>query len=178
MNDPFGPNHLSPRLRTLRIVHFGLCFGAAAALGILAYQRQLNPMPAPAVPMLTYVALGGAGLGVLLAGLVPSFLEASWRRQMAQGKQPGALAPNTPLAGDPVARWAGLYQTRLILRAAMLEGPIFLQAIAFVVEGSPVVLGVGIGLWVLLILQYPTLSGMESWIDTQENLLQQSRGLD
>lgn len=179
MNDPFAPHPLSSRLRVMRIIHVALCFGSAAVLAILVYMRQVNP-PAPiADEMITYIAIGFAVLGMTLAFFVPATMEGTWRRQVAQGKQPGSSAPGgTPLPNDPQQRWASLFQTRLIVRYGLLEGPIFAEAIFFFLVGSPVVLGMGMGLWVLLVLQHPTLTGLLSWIETQESLAQQQRGLD
>jgi tellurite resistance protein TehA-like permease len=174
MNDPSSPNPLILRLRVLRIIHLALCFGAGVFLALVVYLRQVNPQPAPAMPMLTYVAIVFAVLGVTAAFLVPTLIEASWRRQIAQGINPGSQAANAaPLPTDPVERWAPLFGTRLILRCALLEGATFFQAIAYLVEGSPVTLGLGIGLWVLLLLQFPTLAGLERWIDTREGLMRQ-----
>src|SRR5207247_2639708 len=83
--------------------------------------------------------------------VVPNVLAANWRQKIAQGVDPltttrppesileeGGPVPPPPSvreAPERSARWWALYQVRLIITAAMLEGVIFFQLIAYLIEG-------------------------------------------
>jgi hypothetical protein len=56
----------------------------------------------------------------------------------------------------------------MIIGMALLEGAAFYQAIAYYVEGQPLALGLGCLLLLGLIVQFPTRSRVERWLENQE----------
>src|SRR5262249_45244377 len=123
-----GSEPMAARMRVLRILHASLCLGLLIFLGIVV---GLGPVAlpggaAPEVPLVSYVGVGFAVICSLVALVLPRPLEAFWRRQ-AGGR-----------AEDPAARerWWTLYQTRLILVAALVQGAGFMQGVAYLLEGQ------------------------------------------
>ena len=123
---------------------------------------------APMPPVFTFVAVGMAGAAVLLAYFIPAAMEPTWRRSMAAGKWPSSGPHPEP---DSDEAWWVQYPTRLILIAALLEGAAFFELIAYFLDGQPLYLGLAGGLLVLLLLQFPTRTGVESWVATQREMV-------
>src|SRR5262249_56995441 len=126
---------------TMRIIHGALCTGLVALTAVLAGQRMANNQPPAALPLISYIGFGVAAVCLILSFVVPNLVQAGWRRRIAAGQSP-LLNDST---ADRESLWLVLYQTRLILGMAMLEGAAFMQVIAFFVEGVPLSLGVALG---------------------------------
>jgi hypothetical protein len=171
-----GPD-LSPtpdaRLRTMRIVLGALCVGVVSMAAVMVWQRQAAPLPPPELPVVTFVALGFAAFMAVFSVAIPLFLQAAWRRQLRRQEGPPPTGA-TPALSSEEAWWAR-YQSRLILQAALLEGPAFFQLIAYRVEGLPVSLGVAAGLLICLLMLFPTRAGVERWVAAQRDLMEQGR---
>ncbi len=161
------------RLRTMRIILGAMCVGVVSVAGIMIWQRQAEPLPAPELPLLTFAALGFAAFMAVFSVALPVFLQANWRRQLRQPQGPPAAGPAPALS--PEDAWWLRYQTRLILQAALLEGAAFFQLIAYRLEGLAVSLGVAAGLLICLLMLFPTRAGVERWVATQRDLAEQGR---
>jgi hypothetical protein len=61
----------------------------------------------------------------------------------------------------------GVYQTTLIIKAAMLEGATFLLLIMHMLERSPWTLGLAVVFLLLLLMHMPTPSRVDDWIERQ-----------
>jgi hypothetical protein len=48
-----------------------------------------------------------------------------------------------------------------------------LQLIAYLTEGQPFSLGLGLGFLVLLLVRFPTRDGLERWLTNQQMLLEE-----
>jgi hypothetical protein len=68
-----------------------------------------------------------------------------------------------------------VYQTSLIIGAALNEGPAFFALIAYMVEGLPAILGVAAFLILGVAARFPTRARLEQWIDAQKELLIQEQ---
>ena len=164
MSDPSLPDPYALRLRVMRILHAALCLGV---LFFLVIVLALGPLirPPPDVPLISYLIAGFAVVSCALAWFMPNVGTASARRQQIGTDQPGSGRDH----------WWMVYQTRLILRCAPLEGGAFAQFIAYLLEGQPFSLGLGVALFLLLALQFPTRERVERWVEVQEDLAQQAR---
>jgi hypothetical protein len=156
----------------MRFVHIALCLGVVIMAVVLVLVRDPN-RPVPSVPLVSYVGWGFAALAVVMAWVLPGILEKGWRRGVLQGRNP--LSPGVPLPTDPVRLWAMFYQTRLIIRCALLEGATFFQLIAWFIEGQAPSLGVAAFLFLLLAGQFPTEERVTAWTQGQQELLEQER---
>jgi hypothetical protein len=155
-------------LRTMRIIHAALCLGVVTVTVALVVVRHVQQAPANE-PMLIYIGIALAVANIAAAWFVPGAMDRETRRRMARGDDPAVGAV------DPEARWALLYQNRLIVRCALLEGAGFFQPIAYLLAGHPVNLVVAGVLFLLLVLQFPTAEVVRSWADRQRDQVEQER---
>src|SRR5262249_35697195 len=117
---PDSDARLSARLLVMRILVIALALGALSFLVVAVIVRTENPnLQASRTGFLTYGALGIAALLVLLQATIPALIAAGLRQQLAAGKWPAPGAASTP--ADDSGKLCALYQTRLLLGAAMLE---------------------------------------------------------
>jgi hypothetical protein len=158
----------------MRIIVLALALGVLSFLVIAVVVRTQNPqMQASRTGFLTYGALGIAALLVLLQAVVPALLANQLRRQLAAGKWPPPGAASTP--ADDFGKLCALYQTRLLLGAAMLEGGAFLLLIAYFMDGDVVALVGGGVMLALLLAKFPLRSAVEGWLADQQEMLRQER---
>lgn len=172
MSGPDRSEALAARLRTMRIILAALCVGVASLAGVMLWLRvAAPPPPPPPVPLLTFVGLGFAAFMAVGSVVLPLFAQAAWRRRHRQENQ---ATPTGHPPGTEAAWWAR-YQTRLVLQAALLEGATFYQLIAYRIEGLPVSLAVAAGLFLCLLMLFPTRDGVERWVAAQRDLVEQGR---
>ncbi len=162
------------RLRTMRLILGALCVGVLSLAGVMLWLRQAAPLPPPQeLPVLTFAALGLAAFLAVFSVAIPVFLQATWRRQLRE--RPGPSAAGAAPAGNSEEAWWARYPTRLVLQAIPLEAAAFFQLVAYRQEGLPVTLGVAGGLFLCLVMLFPTRAGVERWVATQRDLVEQGR---
>jgi hypothetical protein len=102
------------------------------------------------------------------------------RRQMAL-EGPTAITKDVPSEPKQLypagytGKLAPLYQTQLIIGAAILESGAFFAAIAYMVERNPLALATAIVLLGALAARFPTADRINAWLDRQLGLLQEER---
>src|SRR5437870_3616272 len=119
MYAPDQDTRLSAHLRTMRILVIALAMGILTFLVVAVVVRQQNPnQPVPDPPIITITALGFAGLQLILQAVIPGLVANGLRRQLAAGTWPRpGMGQSVP--ADDVGKLCMLYQTRLILGAAL-----------------------------------------------------------
>lgn len=145
--------------RVLQIVVASLVAGVTVFLMIaLALGPVAKPPPAivAGLPLITAVALLFALISSPMSIVVPRLITESRLGQIAQG-------PPTSDQDQLVAT----YQTRTIVGAAMNEGPAFFAAVAFMLEGNPIALGLVLLLLIGIAARFPTVPKVEAWVEDQ-----------
>ena len=71
----------------------------------------------------------------------------------------------------------GVYQTKTIIGAAMIEGAAFLNLVAYLLEGNPITLGLGLGLAVVIAALFPSPSRVANWIEQRLRLMDDNKML-
>ena len=182
---------LSGVLQTLRIIVGTLVAGPVFFLVVVLFLRSQAPAnpppaagltPAPQVaglPLLTVMA-GVFALTLLpLSVVLPRMVAASAVRQVA--KQSWSPPPSYSLRLPHASEWsdrlklAFVYQTQLILGAAMNEGAAFFAVIAYFLEGSPIALGLALVLIAGVAARFPTRERFDGWFDAQLGRVQELR---
>ncbi|HYT93235.1 MAG TPA: hypothetical protein VEL76_31240 [Gemmataceae bacterium] len=176
MSMPDSDAFLLPRLRVMRIVVLALVLGVVAFLVLALIIRAQGGLAAPPTPFLTYLALGFGGLQIGVSLLFPRFVVTQSRRQLARGQYP-ATAEASAQAPDDLTSLCNVFQTQLIIAAALLEGAAFFLLIAYLQEGEVAALGGVAVLLALLLVKFPTRPALESWLTEQQELLNQERSL-
>ena len=161
----------------MQIVALSLTTGAAIALAIFAIIRAGgHAPPAPQLPLITYFAAAFTGIVLLGRLIVPDKVAAATIRRIVWQGQPGYSTHRVKMLRSEENRRAalvGVYQSRMILAMAPLEGVAFFLATTYFIEGQPLALGLGILLVFCQILHIPTRSRVERWVEIQEEKLQQ-----
>jgi uncharacterized membrane protein YbhN (UPF0104 family) len=164
MTVPGSDDLVAARVRVMQIVIGALLIGVAVFAGIALFLRQQRNNPPPATPTVSYMALGFA-VATFAARLVvlPSI-------------ERGARKTPALQAGTDLNRWLNLYQTRMIVGAALLEGPAFFALAAYLIEGTPWAFGLAVLLWLAMAwLHFPTRDRVAAWIAEQQDAAAQSR---
>jgi hypothetical protein len=141
---------------------------------------NLNDRPTAEQDMamiITWVAVASAAVVLPLSFVLPRLVAQQNRRAIAAGTWPVMKggSPSTPISHEAIQTDAGklamVYQTQLIIGAALNEGVAFFAAIAYLIGKNPIALGLGILLVGGLIARFPTKDRVELWIDRQQEQL-------
>jgi hypothetical protein len=174
MNGPGLPGDPALRMRTMQIILGGLISSVVMFGAIVVYLHTTNQAPPPQeTRIVSGTSLGFAGMCVLIALIFPTILEPTWQRQA-----PTETGGTLPLAEGQLSAvelyWWRLYQTRMIVRGALLEGSCFILLIAFLLERQTWTLITAIAVLVLLACTFPTMHGVMEWVERQRK---QAQGL-
>lgn len=165
---------VQPRLMALRLIVASLVMGVLmfAIIAVGMRQAGLQGGPVAQVDLLGYIGIAIAASGCAGSMILPGVIAANWRRQNGPG-----LIRETAGKPDSAVRLATalmpVYQNGLIISSALIEGPAFYQLIVYFLGGAEYSLGLALGLLILLALKWPTREGVERWLATQQNLLEQ-----
>jgi len=166
-------------IRTLQIIVAAMTAGCVLFL-LLALIFRGPPAAVAQIPVLTYIlsamALMLVGMRLVVPRIVVAQARAAIRRGIGQSGEDHALDPTPPPdEALNVAKLVGVYGTRTILAAAMLEGAVFMLLVAYLVEGSALSLGFAVVLIAALTAHFPTASGAAAWVEEQARLLDEER---
>jgi hypothetical protein len=164
-----GPDQLDARIRVMRIITFAQVLGAGIFLVIVLILRAQGQGGNPANGLISLTTFAWPFcLGDLVAyAILPRSVARAGRRR---------LVTTVGMAGQPSAdraAWYGLYQTQLIIRLGLLEGSALYLIIAYLQEGSPLILGAAVTYLTAIALHFPSRARVDNWVDTQAELAQQ-----
>ncbi len=151
--------------RTIQIVIGALMFGALL-FAVIAY--SVAQPPRAGNELLAYIAAGFAVLQLVMSLVVPAVAI----RQKLQELRARGSATGPVLAMD----YFNVYQTRLIVRAALLESAAFFGGVAYIVSGAWWILATAIGLIAVIGLFFPTTSRFDDWVREQRELASLDQG--
>ncbi|MHC4549610.1 MAG: hypothetical protein ACYTEZ_12630 [Planctomycetota bacterium] len=156
-------NALAQRLRPLQIV-LGLLSGGAVLFAAVALLiRAHRDGVAPETTVFTVLAVGFAAVALGLALLLPGTIAAHGRKQIGGGASRAE-------GDEPLLR---LYETCLVLAAAVLDAAALFACTAYLVEGSPVSLALGgVVLPGAIAARFPTRARFERWLAEQTRRLE------
>jgi len=127
--------------------------------GVLMAGFLLVPMDVfqnpPTGQVISLVMAGMAGICFVLSMIIP-----------------GLIARTTLSSQDSVedSTYAGVYQTELIIKLALLEGPAFANLVALSQERNPWSLGIVVWLILTMIIFFPTPGRIDVWIKQKKEL--------
>lgn len=142
---------ITAHTRVLQIIVSSLVLGVLALAGFLVFSGALQPPPKPG--FLSQLSIVMAAINVALHAIIPSIVERA------------ALANQSVGAGVP--QLLTIFQTRTIIAAALLEGAALFATVTVMIEHQSWVLVVTGVLLLLLILQIPTRTRVEQWLEAR-----------
>jgi hypothetical protein len=158
-------------VRTSQIIVLTLVAGVTVFGGFVWQSRGAGQ---PAAGVLTPLALGAALVGIPLSLLLAQFVARSGVRSVAAGTWKTAN-PQGPAPATDAGRLAGVYQTKTIAGAAILEGVGFLTLFAYMQERQTTTL-VAAGVLLGGLLCYcPTAGRLSDWVDRQLRRMKEER---
>jgi hypothetical protein len=159
------PN-LNQRVQVMQVIIAALVLGVLFFMAFAIFQQAMGNAAAPADHTLLAIALAFAIAMVVVRCAVPGWMVSNARRQLLRqkGEVDDKNLPN-------------VYQTQMIAGAALLEAPIFLLLVVYLIQGQPLILCTAVLLTAGLALQFPTVPGVQRWLERQRELLEEERAL-
>ena len=116
--------------------------------------------------LLTTIGIGFAVFSLLIAAVIGPLIGGA-AAQGARGGEQGQT--DAASEGNPeLGQLLGLYQTRLIIQCALMEGAAFFNLIAYIIEHGIISVLVAAALLVAIFQKFPTLSRVQRWIEKQQ----------
>lgn len=159
--DESAVQEVRQQTRVLQIVVVALAMGLGMFL-VISLTVLSAPEPEPWNSM-NYIAFGFAGLLVVLSLFIPPAIGSAIRTRIMQdpASDQAGLLKTVP------GRFAQSRMTQTIIAGALLEGPGFLNCIAYSQTGQVTHLAVAAGLILCILLKIPTQDGMQHWIESE-----------
>jgi hypothetical protein len=153
------------RLTRMRIIVGVMTVGVIGFAVVAVAMRARGSMPPPPAQPLISIVAAAFGLITLVARMLmlPAMTNAG-RRQLHGVKD---------VTTDQLLN---VYQTRMIVGSALMEGPAFFFLIAYLTEATPWALAGGLLFGAFMaIMNFPTRERLDSWLAVQRELLEQER---
>jgi hypothetical protein len=153
------------------LVHFAGFGAPAGAAGAPGQAAGANPAAtAQSMPILTYFAAGMGAIFLPLSFILPGYIAAQNLCSGATGPPDGSSSGSKNPAASPgqAVTLGGAFQTSAIISGALNEAPAFLAGIAYLIEQTPIALGVMLVLVAAMFVRFPTRGSVERWIEQQE----------
>lgn len=160
---------LESRVRVMQIITLALAMGIVSFMIVAIVIRQQQGQP-PATSMVTYLALGYAPIMLILQLSVPKMVSPA-RKPASSSRLEDLAQPAASGLGD-VGMLCNIYQTRLIVAAALLEGAAFFALVAYLTEGNILTLIVAVVMLGCILARFPTVSKVERWIEQERQAMQ------
>lgn len=172
MPDETTQDEIAPPLRIMQIIIAALCmgvvtFGVILVVGDMAVEE-------PELGALTLASIGMAVVNGCLSLVLPSLLVSQGCRKIADGTWQQAN-PQNAVPDTDSGKLVAVYQTTLIIGAALVEGAAFLALAAYMLEGhwaAVVVAGVCL---LVMAARIPTRTRLETWLDDQLRRVKEQR---
>lgn len=154
---------LRKSLLTMQIIAGALINGVVVffVIAVFVLSPQVNNDP----PLIAYIALGVGCLAVVMSFAIPNLIMASTKKSLIKGK-PINLPDNYQGATNVgfLGPLVGMYQTKLIISMAILEGAAFFNLIAYIIEGQRMSLIMTGLLVAIMATKFATRGGLENWL--------------
>lgn len=155
-----------------RIILVSLIAGPAAFIAFVLSQgaeRRANE-----VSNLSLMAAAAAALPAIAAVVLPYVMASQHRRAMTTDKIRAAIEAG---GGNQITWLLGGWQSRNIVRAALLEGAAFFNIVAYQTERQPYSLAIAVALLLGIVAMFPFRGRIEQWLEREIQLLRDAEQL-
>ncbi len=156
---------LEPKTKVVQIICVALVLGVSMFAVVIAVVTNWGGVNRD-LSLLTTFGLGMGGLLFLLSIFVPAIIGKGAAKTMLQQIE---SAGNKPDSDEGLQQLLGVFQTKTIIRFALLEGGAFLNLIVFFVDHSIISLAVTGGVIVCMMLAIPRNEQIYEWLSEQVN---------
>ena len=171
MSDDSWHDDAAKTVRTLQIIVAALVAGTLFFLLIaLTIAPRGKPPTSPLPISLTLIAAALVGVGLIARAVVLSGIVTNARRKLVNGSD-----PTEDDAGGDAKYVLSVFQTKTIISGALFEGWAFFATIAYLIEASPIALGLAALLILGVAAHFPTPSGTIAWVERQLEKVQQEK---
>lgn len=168
---------LKKSLLTMQIIAGALIQGVVVFLVVVVF--LLPPPPNRVAVFSSYIGLGFALVAMAMSLVVPNIILASTKKSLVKGKPSELLKQYGEVSNlGFLAPLTGLYQTRMIIAMALLEGAAFFNLVSYMMERQPFTLAVVGMLLLALVMNFPTRRGLEKWLAQETKSIAEMWSLD
>jgi branched-subunit amino acid transport protein len=163
-------------LTNMRILSAALISGVVVFLVVVLFIIKSDPKPG--LPLLTYLGLAFGAVAVVFAFIIPGFIGGTIKQALVDGKRVDLppqfkTSQEVGIAGNLLF----LFQTRLIIGYAILEGAAFFNLVAYMLERQDVSLAV-VGLLLgAMMAKFPTRGKVAGWLADETRAIAELRSL-
>ena len=168
---------LPAKIRVMQIIVGAMSFGCFCFL-LIAILVSQNINKAPDQLILTYIALPIAAIILGVCAVSPVIIVSQGRKNIQQKLFSNANRVSENFTDDKMRKenskaqmLIALFQTKIFVASAILEGAVFFLLIAYMAEHSLLCISAAVVLLFLLIAQMPTTGRATYWIEDQLKLL-------
>lgn len=146
------------RLMVLQIISVAMMFGVVMFGLISVFVLKAFQQP-PGWSTISVVAAGFAVIAFVMHLVVPGAVAAS------------VLKQGSTSAANGVGALAAAYQTRHIVKLAILEGAAFFALVAGIMEHHPWTLAIAAALVLVMLAEFPTQTRLNHWMESRQDSL-------
>jgi hypothetical protein len=166
---------LPQKLKAMKIIVVALTGSCLLAMAIFFTMSLTTDSPV-GLYILSYIALGFAGLAMIELPIASKFIVSLGRkailRQFRPEESDGARAAEfASIESEAGCRLIALLSQKTIICSAIAEGAAFFAVITYYIERSPILPVVAVAMTILVLLQFPTHDRSANWIEKQLQLL-------
>jgi hypothetical protein len=156
MSEPDGrlPSETVP-FHSVQIIAGALIFGPLIFAVIAFFAGQGQP---PGDPTVGYIAILFSVTALLASFILPTKIA---NQNLATLRSQGTVSP---------MQLFGVFNTRVIIRAALLEGAAFFCCVAYMTSRLWWTLGTALGLLAVIAIFFPTRGRFDDWVREQQDL--------
>ncbi len=167
MSQPEIQDDLFPRLQVMRILFLSMVLGPVLLL-LLGFFLPAPDRPQQGeIPLITLVGIVIGGINLMAHLIVPALLVSKKRNELLSGPAGGNPPGGEVSHPREQEAWYSLYQVRLIIAQALLEGAALLLGIAFLIERTRIALAGALVLLACMARLFPTAEGVQRWVNQQ-----------
>lgn len=155
--------------RVLQVVVGALLAGSAGFLFVVALPSVMGQLLGGTLRLFDWLALGVGVAMVALNRVVGSLVERAGLARLAFALPRGSVEPPS------AAALFGVFQSRIIVEAALLEAAAMLAGVLAMLGGSWLALAIGVMLLVPLALLVPRAGKVEAWIEDRARQFREAR---